>query len=329
MNNVVKVDPLNPDRDVIERAAKIIKNGGLVAFPTETVYGLGANAKSDEASSRIYIAKGRPSDNPLIVHISSFEQLYDVSNKVPDMIAEKLQTIWPGPLTVVLPKGNIGNVATGGLDTVAVRMPAHKVPLELISKSGLPIAAPSANKSGKPSPVFASEVKEDLDDRVEMIIDGGPAFFGVESTVIMLKGDEIIILRPGAFSSEDIGKIFGMKVIVSSNLEGAPRAPGMKYRHYAPSKKMFLADSSESIKEKCVEGGNFVVLCSYELSKEINCPTIVLGSHGDLYEVARNLFPSFRKLDRSAYEYGIIEPFEEKGIGLAIMNRIKKAAEGK
>ncbi|MGC8547162.1 MAG: L-threonylcarbamoyladenylate synthase [Thermoplasmata archaeon] len=329
MNNVVKVNPLNPDKDVMERAANIIKRGGLVAFPTETVYGLGANAKSDDSCSKIYIAKGRPSDNPLIVHISSMEQLYDVASRVPDFITEKLHTIWPGPLTVVLPKGNIGKVATGGLDTVAVRMPAHKVPLDLIRRSGLPIAAPSANRSGKPSPVYASEVREDLDERVDMIIDGGPAFFGVESTVIMFKEKEILILRPGAFSAEDIREIFGMKVTVSSNLEGAPRAPGMKYRHYAPSKKMFLADSEEYIQQKCRERGNFVVLCSYELSRKIDCPTILLGSRKDLYEVARNLFPSFRKLDKSEYEYGIIEPFEEKGIGLAIMNRIKKATEGK
>jgi len=329
MNNVVKVDPLNPDKDVMERAANIIKQGGLVAFPTETVYGLGANAKNDNSCSKIYIAKGRPSDNPLIVHISSMEQLYDVSSRVPDFIAEKLKTIWPGPLTVILPKGDIGNVATGGLDTVAVRMPAHKIPLDLIRKSGLPIAAPSANRSGKPSPVYASDVREDLDDRVDMIIDGGPAFFGVESTVIMFREEDIVILRPGAFSAEDIKKIFGMKVTVSSNLEGAPRAPGMKYRHYAPAKKMFLADSKEYIQQKCRERGNFVVLCSYELSKEIDCPTIVLGSRKDLYEVARNLFPSFRKLDKSVYEYGIIESFEERGIGLAIMNRIRKATDGK
>lgn len=329
MNNVVKINPVNPEPELVERAARIIKEGGLVAFPTETVYGLGANARDDDSCKRIYWAKGRPSDNPLIVHISSLSELDDVVSDVPEFIRQKLEIVWPGPLTVVLKKGNVSNTATGGLDTVAVRMPAHKIPLEIIRRSGLPIAAPSANRSGKPSPVYASEVEEDIGDRAEMIIDGGPSFFGVESTVIMFRGDEIMILRPGAFSAEEISRIFGMKVSVSTNLEGAPRAPGMKYRHYAPSKKLYLLGNEKEIIEKCRENGNFVLLGSKEMAMKVDCPSFVLGSREDLYEVARNLFPSFRKLDRSNYDYGIIESFEEKGIGLAIMNRIKKAAEGK
>ncbi len=331
MNNVVKINPINPEKEIIEKAADIIKSGGLVAFPTETVYGLGADAKNDESCRKIYLAKGRPSDNPLIVHISNMEQLYDVASNIPENITNIMNKIWPGPLTVVLPKGKVGNVATGGLDTVAVRMPAHKVPLNLIEKSKLPVAAPSANRSGRPSPVFSSEVKEDLNDNVDLILDGGPTFFGVESTVIMIREEEkeIVILRPGAFTEEEIRIIFGMKVIVSSGQSDIPRAPGMKYRHYAPSKKLYLAESEKAIMEECEKGNNFVVLCSQELSRKIDCPTIVLGSKNDLYEIARNLFPSFRKLDRSKYDYGIIEPFEERGIGLAIMNRIKKAALGK
>ncbi|MEM4089552.1 MAG: L-threonylcarbamoyladenylate synthase [Thermoplasmatales archaeon] len=324
----MKLDPVHPDDASIEEAASIILRGGTVAFPTETVYGLGANALDDEACRRIYSIKGRQSDNPIIVHISDFEEIFKVSDGLPKGTESAFQTIWPGPLTVILKKKNVGVVPTAGLDTVAVRMPAHRIPQEIVKRSGVPIAAPSANKSGSPSPVKASEVLEDLDSKVDLILDGGPSFFGVESTVIMFREDDILILRPGAFEVEELARIFKKKVVISSSQEGTPISPGMKYRHYAPEKELILGMSYESIERMCREG-NTLFIGSAETAKKVSCESVVLGSRNDLYEVARNLFTSFRTLDRSKYARGVIEPFEEKGIGLAIMNRIRKATGGR
>ncbi|MGC8561855.1 MAG: L-threonylcarbamoyladenylate synthase [Thermoplasmata archaeon] len=328
MDNVRKVDPVNPDTDIINEAANIIVKGGTVAFPTETVYGLGANALDDEACRKIFKIKGREQDNPIIVHISDFDQLDYVSQGLSGRIREAFEIVWPGPLTVVLAKKNIGSVPTAGLDSVAIRMPAHRIPQELIKRSGFPIAAPSANKSGRPSPVFASEVAEDLDNKVDMILDGGPASFGVESTVILFRNDEVVILRPGAFSAEDIKRLFNLKVSISGEVPDAPISPGMKYRHYAPEKELVLGLDEDKIIKEC-EAGDVLFIGSSEMAKRVNSESIMLGSRKDLYEVARNLFPSFRELDRSKYPKGIIEGFEEKGIGLAIMNRIRKATGGK
>lgn len=328
MDNVRKIDPVAPDPDVIREAAQVINKGGTVAFPTETVYGLGANALDDEACERIFTAKGRQQDNPIIVHISDFEQLEYVTQGFPPRIRENFERIWPGPLTIVLDKKNVGIVPTAGLGTVAVRMPAHRVPQELIKTSGRPIAAPSANKSGSPSPVYASEVSEDLGERIDLILDGGPAYFGVESTVIMIRNEEIVILRPGAFSAEDIKRIFNLSLKISGDSPGSPVSPGMKYRHYAPEKELYLGRSEDRIISECRKG-DVLFIGSSELAGKIDCESIVLGPKGDLYEVARNLFPSFRKLDKSRYSRGVIECFEERGLGLAIMNRILRATGGR
>lgn len=328
MNNIRKVDPISPDPETIREAAAVILRGGTVAFPTETVYGVGANALDDEACRQIFRVKGRQQDNPIIVHISDFEQLNYITQGLKESLRLILERVWPGPLSIILDRKNIGIVPTAGLKTVAVRMPAHKVPLELIRASGKPIAAPSANKSGSPSPVYASEVYDDLNSRVDMILDGGPAYFGVESTVIMPREDEIVILRPGAFSAEEIRDIFKMKVVVSGESSQAPISPGMKYRHYAPEKELKLGRTEEKIIEAC-EKGNVLFIGSSETASKLNTESIVLGSKRDLYEIARNLFPSFRKLDKSKYSVGVIESFEERGIGLAIMNRIRKATSGK
>ncbi len=328
MDNVRRLDPVAPDAEIIAKAARIIKRGGTVAFPTETVYGLGANALDDQACKEIFVAKGRQQDNPIIVHVSDFEQIENVTCGLPEKTKEVFERVWPGPLSVVLKKKNIGEVPTAGLGTVAIRMPAHRIPLELIRKSGVPIAAPSANKSGSPSPVYAHEVIEDLGDKVDLILDGGPSYFGVESTVIMFKGEEIILLRPGAFSAEDLKRIFGVKVKFSGQTSGVPISPGMKYRHYAPEKELVLARTEEKILEICKKG-NVLFIGSSEMARKVNSDSIVLGSKDDLFEVARNLFPSFRKLDKSPYSMGVIEGFEEKGIGLAIMNRIVKATSGR
>jgi L-threonylcarbamoyladenylate synthase len=328
VENIRRIDPISPDRERIREAAEIIRRGGTVAFPTETVYGLGANALDDEACKKIFSIKGRQQDNPIIVHINDFEQLESVAQGLRGKIREGFERVWPGPLTVVLEKKNVGIVPTAGLDTIAVRMPAHRIPQELIRESGRPIAAPSANKSGRPSPVFASEVFEDLGTKVSLILDGGPAYFGVESTVVIFKDGEIMILRPGAFSAEDLKEIFKMKVKISGVSSDTPISPGMKYRHYAPEKELYLGISEETILEEC-KRGDALFIGSAETAKKINSESIVLGSRKDLYEVAKNLFPSFRKLDKSRYSRGVIEGFEEKGIGLAIMNRIIKATGGR
>ncbi len=328
MDNVRKVDSISPDPTVMSEAAEIVKRGGTVAFPTETVYGLGANALDDAACKKIFVAKGRQQDNPIIVHLSDFEQLEYVTQGLPHGVREKFERIWPGPLTVVLEKKNVGEIPTAGLGTVAVRMPAHRVAQELIKKSGKPLAAPSANKSGRPSPLTATEVYEDLDGRVDLILDGGIATFGVESTVILFKGDEIIVLRPGAFSVEEIRGIFRMKVKISGDTPETPISPGMKYRHYAPEKELYLVRDEETAKVECKKR-NALFIGSSETAKRMDSESIILGSKSDLYEVAKNLFPSFRQLDRSRFSTGIIEEFDERGIGLAIMNRIRKATGGR
>ncbi len=328
MENIRKVDSIVPDPEIIREAAEVIRRGGTVAFPTETVYGIGANALDDDACRGIFSVKGRQQDNPIIVHISDFDQLEYVTQGLPADLYEVFERVWPGPLSVVLERKNLGVIPTAGLNTVAVRMPAHRIPLELIRTSGKPIAAPSANKSGSPSPVHASEVFEDLGTKVDLILDGGPAYFGVESTVIMFKGDEIVLLRPGAFSAEDVQRIFKKRVKVSGESPQTPVSPGMKYRHYAPEKDLILGRSEEKIIRAC-ESGNVLFIGSSETAAKLNCESIILGSKNDLYEVARNLFPSFRKLDKSKYSTGVIEGFEEKGIGLAIMNRINKATSGR
>jgi L-threonylcarbamoyladenylate synthase len=328
MENIRKADPVIPSPEVIREGAAVILRGGTVAFPTETVYGLGANALDDDACREIFRVKGRQQDNPIIVHISDFEQLDYVSKGLPDDLKQTFERVWPGPLSVVLEKRNLGIVPTAGLNTVAVRMPAHRIPLELIKASGRPIAAPSANKSGSPSPVYASEVFEDLGNKVDLIIDGGPSYFGVESTVIMFRDGEIVLLRPGAFSAEDLREIFKLRVRVAGESPKTPVSPGMKYRHYAPEKDLVLGRTEEKIISAC-ESGKVLFIGSSETASKLNSESIILGSKNDLYEVARNLFPSFRKLDKSKYSVGVIEGFEEKGIGLAIMNRIYKATSGR
>lgn len=328
MQNIRKVDSINPSAITIKVAASIISKGGTVAFPTETVYGLGADAFNDDACKRIFKIKGREQDNPIIIHLAEISQVEDVSHGLPEAITEKMEEVWPGPLTIILKKKNIGDVPSAGLDTIAVRIPAHRVAQELIKESGTPIAAPSANKSGRPSPVFAHEVRDDLGDKVDLILDGGRAFFGVESTVILLKDDRIVILRPGAFSSEDLKRIFKKKVEVSGATPDSPISPGMKYRHYSPEKELVMGTDEETIVRAC-EKGDALFIGSAELAKKVKCESIILGSRSNLYEVAKNLFPSFRKLDKSRYPRGIVESFEEKGIGLAVMNRVRKATGGK
>lgn len=341
---LIKVDALNPDPVQIRRAAKIILEGGLVAFPTETVYGLGASTYNDEAIKRIYVVKNRPMDNPSIVHISSMEQLHEVVEYVPDWLEEKLKVIWPGPFTVILRKSSrISYTASCGLDTVAVRMPAHPVALALIRES-TPISAPSANISGKPSPTRAEHVINDLWGKVEAIIDAGETFFGVESTIVDFTKNPPVLYRPGPFTMEELRQLFG-EILVPNEAKGIGQfsqalAPGMKYRHYAPDKPMVVAEcddvdrlvrlTTDIALDEVRRGNHVVVLCSKETCDKYESQglrTIAMGSRSNLYEVARNLFHVLRIVDAAKdIDFVVAEGYPEVGIGLAIMNRLRKAA---
>jgi L-threonylcarbamoyladenylate synthase len=334
---VIKVDPVTPEPEKIKPAAEAIKAGKLVAFPTETVYGLGADAMNGEAAKKIYLAKGRPMDNPLIVHIANFEQLNEVAREVSEEVFRLARTVWPGPITFVLKRNpRVPLETTAGLDTVAVRMPAHPVALELIRQSETPIAAPSANRAGKPSPTLAEHVIEDLDDRVDVVLDGGQTFFGVESTIINLTVKPPVLLRPGPFTVEELRNFFP-DLIVPEFAEGKKEAevalaPGMKYRHYAPDKRLIVVEKRQAFEDavrRLSQKRKVIVLCSKEECerlKDVQAPKIVLGSEENLYEIARNLFDSLRKVDKTEGELALIHSFPEKGIGLAIMNRIRKAS---
>ena len=244
---VIKIDQNNMDTEALERAAAIIRDGGLVAFPTETVYGLGADALSAEASKKIYAAKGRPSDNPLIVHVAEFSDMEKIAQEMPEEAKKLADAFWPGPLTMIVRKNDkVPYETTGGMDTVAVRMPNHPVALELIRRSGGYIAAPSANTSGKPSPTLAEHVAFDMDGRIPMILDGGPVGIGIESTIVDLTEDIPMILRPGYITPKMLEKVIGeVKMdpgIIASDSLQKPKAPGMKYKHYAPKADLILVD---------------------------------------------------------------------------------------
>ena len=332
MTIIRKVDQVYPDPAVIKQAAAIIQNGGTVVFPTETVYGLGADATTDSSVLNIYKAKGRPADNPLIVHFSSIGVMREYV-QVSEDIEAVAGRIWPGPVTIIFQSTErISRFARASLPTVGCRIPANPVALALIDSAGVPIAAPSANLSTKPSIVSSAEAIEELDGRVDMILDAGDTFFGIESTVLKssIKGYEI--LRPGAIGVEDLKPILG-KIIVSEAARAAssvdkPLTPGMKYRHYSPGKTLYRIENREAFIATVLRERrkDMAVICSDEVAAILGIECISLGSEKNLYEIARNLFPAFRKLDASAYKNGIIHGFPESGIGLAIMNRIRKAS---
>ena len=336
MTEIIVIDPINPQIDRIRRAAKVIKEGGTVAFPTETVYGLGADAFNQKACESIFSIKGRPADNPLIVHICSIRQLQDVAVGVNEDVLKPARIVWPGPVTLILEKNaRISDAATAGLQTVAVRMPAHPISLKLIEESGVPIAAPSANLSTKPSPTKFEHVVQDLDGKADVIIDGGDSEFGIESTIINLTTKPCTLLRPGAFTVEKLENYFG-KIEIPKNInrqlndEDVALAPGMKYRHYAPKKRLVAIEGRDLLLDgirKLSKSMKVAVLCSSELAKEAKgTETIEMGSEKNMYEITRRLFDSFRLLDRTGADIGVIETFPEKGIGLALMNRIAKAS---
>ncbi len=332
---IEKIDQVDPEISILREAASIIREGGTVVFPTETVYGLGANAYSSEACSKVFRAKNRPEDNPLIVHVFNREQLLECTvDQDPEML-RALESIWPGPLTVLMKRGaRIPDNVTAGLETVAVRMPANPLALKLIELSGCPIAAPSANIATRPSIVDSAEAISELDGLVDMILDAGPTFFGIESTIINTMKRPVELLRPGAYNQDDLRPYFGEIRIsdVARGLEASEMAitPGMKYKHYAPDREMYVISDPEILRgsQAALAESGIMPIMSTETLADLSLEGISLGSSGNLYEIAKNLFTAFRKLERSGSRTGIIESFPETGVGLAVMNRIRKASSG-
>lgn len=329
------------DEELLE-AARILREGGLVAFPTETVYGLGGNALDEHASEKIYAAKGRPSDNPLIAHISCMEELPALVREIPEAGRRLAEAYWPGPLTMIFrKKDEVPYETTGGLETVAVRMPSDPVASRLIRLAGVPVAAPSANTSGRPSPTRAEHVIEDLNGKIDMIIDGGQVGIGVESTIVDVSGETPVLLRPGAVTMEMLEAVLGRVDIdpaitgpVSADIK--PKAPGMKYRHYAPKAEMVLVEGemeqvvryiNQETKKAQKEGKTVGIICTEE-SRNLYPEGIleVIGSREHEETVAHNLFAVLREFDNRKVDCIFSESFSRDQLGQAIMNRLCKAA---
>ena len=338
---VVAMTGENLDMDAIKKAGDILKAGGLVAFPTETVYGLGGNALDPQASMKIYAAKGRPSDNPLIVHIAELEQLEKITTEIPEGAKILAEKYWPGPLTMILRKNEvIPYETTGGLDTVAIRMPSHPVARRFLQDSGCMIAAPSANTSGRPSPTTAQHVWEDLQGKIEVLLDGGPVGIGIESTIVDLSEDQPMILRPGFITQEMLSQVLGQvgmdPGIASENSKKPPKAPGMRYRHYAPKADLTLVEGhmdqviakiNALTGEAQVKGQSVGVLATAENQDAyIADHVIVIGQREDEAEIARHLFDVLRQFDTLGVDVIYSESFAAAGVGQAIMNRLLKAA---
>ncbi len=339
----VSTEPIN--MEYIREASEILKQGGLVAFPTETVYGLGGDATDKEASRKIYAAKGRPSDNPLIVHISRFSQLEDITKNLPNTAKLLADAFWPGPLTMVVNKNKvIPHETTGGLDTVAVRMPNNPVALALIEESGCMIAAPSANTSGRPSPTKASHVYEDLSGKIDCILDGGPVDIGLESTIVDLTEDVVTILRPGYINIDMLKEVVGEVRIdpgIVYNDKGTtagakPKAPGMRYKHYAPKGDLTIISGQEDkvistinqLTEEAMKNGSKVgiIATSETAVRYKNGSVLVIGDRSDEGSIAHNLYDILRKFDELEVDIIYSESFATPKMGQAIMNRLLKAA---
>lgn len=329
------------EEELIEAAA-ILKKGGLVAFPTETVYGLGADALNEEAARKIYAAKGRPSDNPLIAHIAKKEDIEPLVREIPEAGKKLMDAFWPGPLTLIFPKsGRVPKGTTGGLDTVAVRMPSDPVARRLIELAGTPVAAPSANTSGRPSPTTAEHVRQDMDGRIEMIVDGGPVGIGVESTIVDVTGEIPMVLRPGAITMEMLKKCVGAVEIDPAILgpvsqDFKPKAPGMKYRHYAPKADLTIVsgeteDVVQAINrmaaERESEGLSVGIICTDE-TRALYPRGVVrsMGVRARQETIAHNLYAVLREFDDLNADVIYSESFEGGELSQAIMNRLCKAA---
>jgi L-threonylcarbamoyladenylate synthase len=320
----------------INEAAQKLKQNEVVAFPTETVYGLGGNAKSDEAVMKIFEAKGRPGDNPLIIHIANREQIHSFVKEIPEQALRLMDVFWPGPLTLILEKkeGVLSEKATAGLSTVAVRMPDHPVALAILEASGLPLAAPSANLSGKPSPTTAAHVADDLTGRIAGIVDGGPTGVGLESTVVDCTGEIPTILRPGGVTKEQLEEVAG-EVSADPALKDAnqaPKSPGMKYRHYAPNAPFYLVDGTREeiqqlVNEKRNAGMKVGVMTTKENSGFYDANIVIAcGERARLETVAEALYDTLRAFNQEDLDILFGEIFPEQGVGQAIMNRLSKAS---
>jgi L-threonylcarbamoyladenylate synthase len=338
-SKLLRVDPVNPEPEKIALAAAEIRAGGLVAFPTETVYGLGANALDAAAVGRIFEAKSRPSEDPLIVHIGKIEDLASVTDSIPDLVSILAEAFWPGPLTLVLPKSRLvpGNVSAG-LNNVAVRMPAHPVALALLEAAGVPIAAPSANRFGHTSPTSAVHVQQDLGGYIDLILDGGETSVGVESTVLDLTHTPPIILRPGGLTREELERVIGPVGMQEKNEPGPQISPGLLDSHYAPRARLILfTGENPTVLEKIghlatrqLEIGKHVGLLLADEDeveiRETGFTTILLGKSNDLAQIARNLYAGLHKLDDLGVDVILAHSFSEQGLGLAINDRLRRAA---
>lgn len=338
---IIKIEEDSINMQAIDRAGEIIKAGGLVAFPTETVYGLGGDALNAASSEKIYAAKGRPSDNPLIVHIAKIEALPFLVREVPETAYKLAEKFWPGPLTMIFHKSkHVPAETTGGLETVAVRMPSNKTAKAFIEAAGGYVAAPSANRSGRPSPTVAKYVIEDLNGRVDMIIDGGEAVIGLESTIIDLTEEKPVILRPGYVTEEMLVSVIGNvdidRTIMEETCDKAPKAPGMKYRHYAPKGGLTIVEGearqveiyiNERLKECKTQGKKTGVIATDETVSLYQADSVKsAGKREEKEQIARHLFRILREFDDEDVQVIYAESFEQQGVGAAIMNRLLKAA---
>ncbi len=328
--------------DILQSAAQLLREGGLVAFPTETVYGLGADARKEEAIQAVFRAKGRPNDNPLIVHLGHVEQLPQIVPEVSTIAKRLIRHFWPGPLTLVMKhRGNLAKGVTAGLDTVAVRIPDHPIALALLRLADIPIAAPSANLSGRPSPTTADHVWNDLSGKIEILLDGGPTNVGIESTVVDVTGKTPIVLRPGGVTVEQLKKVV-KKVTVDPALTHSkkkPRSPGMKYRHYAPRGELWLVHGDEkkmvrTIKQlaaqSLAQGKKVGILTTKEHAKQFQATLIqICGSKNKPEQVAHQLYHCLRRFDEEQIDVIYAESFPDNGLFQSVMNRLNKAANGR
>jgi L-threonylcarbamoyladenylate synthase len=331
---ILSISPTDPDPGAIEQAVAVLRAGGLVAFPTETVYGLGADVLNLEAIKNVFEVKGRPSDNPLIVHVAGTKQLDDIVDEIPDKGKTLGQAFWPGPLTLVMKRTIlVSDLVTAGLDTVAVRMPDHPAALSLIRAFGEGIVGPSANLSGRPSPTTANHVYDDLRGRVDLILDAGPTVIGLESTVVDVTVDPPVILRLGGLTRERIEEVVGTVETETTGAHGV-RAPGTKHRHYAPKARVILSKMGDPA------GFSAVVREQRQIGKNVGCivhsPLVSRLESGDYFRVlpssmeifGRYLFRTLRELDAMRVDVIVIEGVEEHGLGATIMDRLKRAAQG-
>lgn len=339
---IYRIDGREEGEKALMEAAQILRKGGLVAFPTETVYGLGANALDEEAAHKIYAAKGRPSDNPLIAHISCIGELDPLVTEIPEAGRKLAEAFWPGPLTLVFPKSSqVPYGTTGGLDTVAVRMPSAEVARRLIALAGVPVAAPSANLSGRPSPTTAEHVWQDMNGKIDIILDGGPVGIGLESTIVDVSETVPMLLRPGAVTLEMLESAVG-HVEIDPAIQGKPKenirpkAPGMKYRHYAPRAELILVEGEEDsviericdlTEEQAKKGQKVGIICTDETREKYHQGVLrSVGKRSQEETIAHNLFAVLREFDDLGVDCIYSESFSQDNLGYAIMNRLTKAA---